>query len=1162
MKNKITNYLIMLGKYTLMGIFLQSILYSLIFASDINAQKQQHTSVKEIVIEVGFANSSLSDVISKIQSKTGLQFFYYENDVTDESRFYLPKQKLRVSDLLLKLSEEYDLSFKQVNSNITVRKINPKQQEVQKLEIIIQTRTITGKVTSEDDGALPGVNVIEKGTLNGTVTDLEGNYALEVTEDAILVFSSVGYTTEEVEINGRSTIDLVMTSDLQQLEEIVIVGYGEQKKQSVVGSIVQAGGEVLERTGGVPNLGQALTGQLPGVTTIQTTGQPGEDDPLIYIRGQSTWNNAQPLILVDGIERRMNDIDMSEVESVSVLKDASATAVFGVKGAEGVILITTKRGRKGKPKLSFGANSTVKTISSVPQKLDSYESLLFKNQAIEYELSASDAGWGWYTPMSTALRYQLPQAPGDQYIFPNVDWADEVTKDYAMSHRANVNISGGTDFAKYFGSFSYMHDGDILNSGLDNKRGYNSRYAYDRFNFRTNLDLNLTSTTELSANLAGFYGIKTGVFIAGQVNHIWGAFFSLSPDVFPVQHEFDPDWGFPIWGFNNNFSSFNPVQILNASGVDEENRSQITTDFRLKQKLDFLTKGLSFTGTVSYDNRFYTTGGIWDRGSLSKYISPDYADRVEGETIEDYTYYNPVTGDNDFDFAMNPIWYLQETSNESLGRAYRRLFYQLQMNYERSFEKHNLTAMGLLLREEFAQGSEFLNYREDWVGRVTYNYDQRYLFEANGAYNGSEKFSPDFRFGFFPSVAVGWVISEENFMQTLSNTWLNNLKIRYSIGKVGNDRYSGPRWGYETRWGPDTRRRWPNSTVNTQFGVGNYTSPYNQFQEKVIGNPFLGWESATKQNLGIEVAVLNNMIDLNLEFFRDDRSEIFIPAGQRKIPDYFGASPVAANLGETQTTGYEVALNFMNSTAGGFQYWANINFTHAKDVILYREDPVLLDDYLKDAGFQIGQTRSSINNGIVTNWDEVYATVGGQGNNTQKLPGDFFVVDYNADGVIGGGLDNVPFGYPNRPQNTYNFTLGFDFKGISLMTQFYGVYNVNMPFFLNNFSGGTRTVAFEQIRDHWTPQNTNTRFPMARFGTNSPRTSAWIFDGSYLRLKTAEIAYTFDEQQLRILGASSIKVFLNGNNLLFWSKLPDDRESGTREYPMFRRFNLGLNVNF
>jgi len=1162
MKNKITNHLIMLGKFTLFGIFLQCVLYSLLLATDIKAQMQGHTSVKEIVIEVGFTKSSLSDVISRIQSKTGLQFFYYESDIKNQSKFKMSKQKLRVSDLLLKLSAEYNLSFKQVNSNITVRKINPQQQEVQKLEIVIQTKTITGKVTSEDDGALPGVNVIEKGTINGTVTDIEGNYALEVSEDAVLVFSSVGYATEEVSLNGRSTIDLVMSSDLQQLEEIVIVGYGEQKKKSVVGSIVQASSEELERTGGVPNLGQALTGQLPGVTTIQTTGEPGEDDPLIYIRGQSTWNNAQPLILVDGIERRMNDIDISEVANISVLKDASATAVYGVKGAEGVILITTKRGRKGKPQLSFGGNSTMKTISSVPGQLDSYESLLHKNRTIEHELSASDAGWGWYTPVATAERYRLPQAPGDEYIFPNVDWAEETTKDYVMSYRANMNITGGTDFAKYFGSFSYMHDGDILQSGLDNGRGYNSQYSYDRFNFRTNLDLNLTKTTELSVNLAGFYGIKRGVFIAGAVNHIWDAFFSLSPDAFPVQHEYDPEWGYPIWGYNDNFNQSNPVQILNASGVDEQNRSQVTTDFRLKQKLDFITQGLTFTGTVSYDNRFFTNGGIWDRGSLSKFISPQYADREEGETIDDYTYYDPVNGDNDFDFAMNPIWYLQETSNDMLNQAYRRLFYQLQMDYSKSIKKHDFTVMGLLNREEYAIGNMFPRYREDWVGRITYNYDDKYLFESNAAYNGSEKFNRDFRFGFFPSVAVGWVVSEESFMNQFTNSWLNNLKLRYSIGKVGNDNFNSPRWAYETRWQLDNSTVWYNRDPATQFGVGNYPSPYIQYIESVIGNPDLHWETATKQNLGVELAVLNNMFNLTVEYFTDDRTDIFMSAGQRKIPDYFGASPVAANLGETKTRGYEVALNFTNSTQSGFQYWANLNFTHAKDEILFREDPVLLNDHQKEAGHQIAQTRATLNNGIVNNWDEVYATVGNQGNNIHKLPGDFFLVDFNADGVIGGGFDNAPFGFPERPQNTYNFMVGFDFKGFSFMTQFYGVYNVTMPFYLNSFSGGTRTVAFEQLREHWTPENTNTRYNAARFETNSSNSTAWFFDGSYLRLKTAEIAYTLNQRQLGFLGANSIKLYLNGNNLLFWSKLPDDRESDRREYPMFRRFNLGLNVNF
>jgi TonB-linked SusC/RagA family outer membrane protein len=373
-----------------------------------------------------------------------------------------------------------------------------------------QTRTLTGTV-SDKTGTLPGVAVIVKGTTNGTNTDAEGKFSIVVNNDAeTLVFSFIGMESQEVPIGNQTNFNIVLNESVTTLEEVVVVGYGEQKKESVVGAIVQTKGEDLKRSGGVVNVAQALTGQLPGVTVIQGTGEPGADDPRILIRAQGTWNNSNPLILVDGVERRMNDIDMNEIESISVLKDASATAVFGVKGAEVVILITTKRGQAGSPKFTLDVNSNVKFLSKTPDKLDSYEGFLYRNNSIEYELPVTEASWGMYMPIEMVNRYKKPQAPGDEYIFPNVDWPKEQLKNFALSHRVNLNLSGGTQTARYFGSLSYTHDGDLLNSGLDNGKGYKSKNAYDRFNFRTNLDLDITKTTTFSVNVAGYVGTKYG----------------------------------------------------------------------------------------------------------------------------------------------------------------------------------------------------------------------------------------------------------------------------------------------------------------------------------------------------------------------------------------------------------------------------------------------------------------------------------------------------------------------------------------------------------------------------------------------------------------------------------------------------------------------------
>ena len=411
-----------------------------------------------------------------------------------------------------------------------------------------QEKGVSGTVKDLNGEPIPGVSVIVKGTHSGAITDVNGLFKLTVPEDVTtLVFSFVGMKTQEVSITRKTTLIVVMEEQAVGVEEVVIVGYGQQKKESIVGSIVHATGEQLAKTGATTNLSRALQGQLPGVTTIQISGEPGMEDPRILIRSQGTWNNSAPLILVDGIERSMSDINVSEVASISVLKDASATAVFGVKGAEGVILITTNRGAIGKPKLTVNANTSAKFLSRTPDKLDSYDSYRYRNEAIEYELSVNENAWGYYMPKAIVNRYKLPQAEGDQYIFPNVDWPSEQLNDHASSSQVDLTVSGGTEFTKYFGAISYTHEGDLLNSGLENGKGYRTKLDYNRFNFRTNLDFNLTKSTVFTVNLSGYVGTKWGG--ANVAHYVYDAFYQTSPSIYPVRF---PDGS---WGYNPNYSN-------------------------------------------------------------------------------------------------------------------------------------------------------------------------------------------------------------------------------------------------------------------------------------------------------------------------------------------------------------------------------------------------------------------------------------------------------------------------------------------------------------------------------------------------------------------------------------------------------------------------------
>jgi hypothetical protein len=407
-------------------------------------------------------------------------------------------------------------------------------------------------------------------------------------------------------------------------------------------------------------------------------------------------------------------------------------------------------------------------------------------------------------------------------------------------------------------------------------------------------------------------------------------------------------------------------------------------------------------------------------------------------------------------------------------------------------------------------------------------------------------------------VALGWVISNEEF---LKRDWLDKLKIRYSIGKVGNDNFNAERWSYMTRWATDG--------AVTKFGTPtNLNSPYLQYIQAVIGNPAIAWEASTKQNLGIELAVLKNRLNLNVDIFRDHRTDIFLTASQRRLSSVWGALPVAANLGETKTKGYELELKFQNTSANSLYHWFSASFTRATDKVIYMEDPALLPEYQKAQGYQISQTRGQIDNGYINTWDDVYAAPRLSSGNAQKLPGDLFIVDYNADGTID-TYDSAPRDYPTRPEHTYQASLGMEYKGFSAMVQFYGVFNVSRHYTwtMEPFRDALNSVVLEFVTDSWTPDNLDAAFKAPRVlstaGSFAGYGSQFLVDASYLRLKTAEIAYTFGKSPLAKMGISTLRIYLNGNNLLFWSDMVDDREAELGEaYPMYRRINIGVNVGF
>ncbi len=1006
-------------------------------------------------------------------------------------------------------------------------------------------RTVRGIVLDASKNPIIGATVVLKSNSTfGTVTDLNGEFRLTIPPGSqILVISFVGMESQEIDMSGKDNITVVLKETEIKLGEVVVVGYGKQKKESVVGAISQTTGQVLERAGGVTNIGAALTGNIPGLITLQGTGEPGDEDPIIYIRGQGSWNYSNPLILVDGIERSMEEIDFKSVESISVLKDASATAVFGVKGANGVILITTKRGSEGKAIIKVTSDVTMKIPSRLPGKYDAFDALRIRNIAIEREVNIEPSVFQYYTPIAELYKYRNPSSPEEAERYPNVDWQKESFKDYAMSYNNNISISGGTPFVRYFTSMNYLKEGDLIKT-RDNGQGYTPGYGYERLNFRSNLDFNLTKTTTLTTNLSGSHALKKETW-SGFEYTIWQAAYSNPPDAFPVQYS-DGTWGY--WPANE-VDVQNSVKNVSSQGIKNVKTSLINTDFTLTQDLGMLIKGLSAKGTFSLDNTFVSWGGVWHNwGSLiEKWISP------EGDTT-----WNQTTGNVEYDYVV-PAW---SDSADGLidSETLRKIYYQIQLNYERKIRRHYITLMGLFSREQKAKGSIFPLYREDWVFRTTYNFDERYFIEFNGAYNGSEKFGPGYHFDFFPSAALGWMLSNERFLKNIA--WLNRFKIRGSYGLVGNDRldrdeYNGTfRWLYRTDWAYGGQ-----SLLGTNW---TNRSPYIWYKESAVGNPDLHWETAEKKNVGIEYSILNGLIEGSVDVFEDYRRDILIKGSERAIVDYFGGTPPPSNLGEVKVNGYEIETKINYRFANSLRIWANMAITHAKDEIIFADDPVLLPAYQKLAGYQIDQYRSQLLGDFANTWDEVYGMTQWDANDNLKLPGEYNIIDFNADGVID-QYDNAPNGYPERPQNTYNYSLGCDFKGFSLFVQFYGVNNVTRYVGFGNFNKQVNVVYNQG--EYWSKDNKNAESFVPRYVKKFDKYgNYYAYDGSYFRLKNAEIAYTFASAKINRIGIKSLKIYLNGNNLLLWTKMPDDRESnleglgGQGAYPTVRRINLGINV--
>lgn len=1050
--------------------------------------------------------------------------------------------------------------------------------------VLGQDKTITGVVVDENNNPLPGVAVLLRNSQTGAQTDFDGLYQIKIPVDgkSTLEFSYLGYNLQSISVGSKTVIDVTMVPDITALGEIVVVGYGTQKKESVVGAIGVATADDIKQQGNVSNMTDALTGLIPGLSVLSTSGLPGGDfesntkifSPAeILIRGKTTWNDASPLILVDGVERLMSDVDISEVATVSVLKDASATAVFGVKGGNGVVLITTKRGKVGKSRfnleaeMSFETPSDQITVAPVPESARArnigLERIRRFNQGLWDELYFSDEEIGYFRDGTYPYAYQ------------NIDWSDILFNDITNSYRVNATASGGTEKVQYFASTSFNHVGDLLNS-QNLGQGYHPSYSYDRFNIRTNFDFQISSTTKLTANFAGMYGVRKtppsttreGLF-AGPSQY--------SGDM-PILVYEDGVYG----SEDARFKASNPFFKLNFNGVQTQPRTTINMDYALTQDLDAITKGLKFTGKLAYDNTFRNVGKrVNESGNTTKEISKDFYlgggyydyetetymyDGVPADMDIWTNYTEPSGGTEGFGFVKEPNTFGSE--QVEVNNSDRNLYYELALRYSRSFnDVHNVTAMGMFSRQFRERGSNWPSKREDWVGRVTYNFSSRYFVEANGAYNGSEKFGPGYRFDFFPSVAAGWMVSNEKFLK--NTTWLSKLKVRYSYGYVGNDRVNtGSTWPYLTIY--DT---WDyGASGATYYGYSDGYKEYPRWNEGNPGNPDLRWETALKQNLGFEFAAFRNRLNVNVELFKESREDMLIGANDRRntVPPLFGKPAPPANIGKAKSHGAEVEVSYRNSI-NSFNYWVSANWTIARSEVVFRESTELTLPHQRAEGFPIGQTRTPLGLGFINSWDDMYVVTGGpnSSDNSKLLPGDIYLLDFNADGRYDGGFDNVPYGYPTYPQNNYGVSLGGDYKGFEASIRFVGAYNATRRVSPSLFWSDNMFAPDDILDETWSPEynNSDPSYPALALEVKNynPRGHYPEFDGSFLRIQSAQIGYSLPKSWLKSMRISRLKIYANGRNLFLWTKMPNDGvgiDNPGKNYPTKKQFNLGVNVGF
>ena len=1104
-------------------------------------------------LSVSMSNSTLREVLKTIEKSSQFVFFYLDDAVNLERKVSIDSKNKNIEEILSELFEGTSCTYRISDRQIFISGKAPASTEQQQ-----NKRKISGRVTDIKGEPLIGVNVTVDGDANGSITNMDGLYEIFVTKKSVVLkFTYIGFKTSEIRTNASTNIyDVTLEEQVNELEETVIVGYGTQRKISNIGA--QSSMKMEDIKTPSASLTTTLAGRLAGVVAVQRTGEPGKDAADIWIRGISTPNTSSPLVLVDGVERSFNDIDPEDIESLTTLKDASATAVYGVRGANGVILIKTKPGKVGKPTVSADYYESFTRFTKMVDLADGITYMNAANEAMRNDGIATK-----YT--EDQIRNTI--AGKDPYLYPNVDWLKEIFNDWGHNRRVNINVRGGSEKVAYYASVSYFNETGmtVTDKNIDT---YDSKMKYSRYNFTTNLNIDVTPTTKVEIGAQGYLG--EGNYPAISSADLYNAAMSISPVEYPKMFFVNGEAFVPGTSTNNNFN--NPYSQATRRGYDNLTKNQIYSNLRVTQDLDMLTKGLKLTAMYAFDvyNEIHVHQ---DRAeSTYNFLDTSVPYDMNGQPILQRIYE-----------GSNVLSYKQETSGN------KKTYLEASLNYDRTFnDDHRVSALFLFNQQSkllYPKGTleDAIPYRMMGIaGRATYSWKDRYFAEFNIGYNGAENFSPKHRFGTFPAFGVGWVVSNEKFWQPLSKA-VSFLKIRYTDGKVGNSEVSDRRFMYL-----DQMKE--NGDYGYKFGPnGTKWSGYETVNMAVD----LIWEESRKQDLGIDLKLFNDDLSIVFDLFKERRENILLKR-EHSIPSFLGYNTSApyGNIGIIENKGFDGTIEYNKRINKDWVIALRGNVTFNKDKWIQGELPEQKYEWMNQYGHNINGVKGYVAEGLFTQaeiddmvrWESLsdankaitpkpFASQFG----TVKA-GDIKYKDLNNDGQID-AYDQTYISRGDVPTTVYGFGFTVGWKDLSVGMMFQGVAGAERVLngsSVNPFNGGGGSGnLYSNIGDRWTEENPdqNAFYPRLSYGSettsninNFQKSTWWVRNMNFLRLKTLQISYNLPKPWVNKVHLKNAAVYVMGTNLFTLSRFklwdPELNTDNGASYPNTTSYSVGINFTF